>query len=48
MSARRTAALLCALSFAFLLAACGGGDCDAECKRDFEPVDCAARPELCV
>lgn len=30
-----------------VLAACGGGDCDADCLKDFDPVNCQARPELC-
>jgi len=42
------ALLACLLTVCAALAACGGGDCDAECLRDFQPVDCAARPELCV
>jgi hypothetical protein len=31
-----------------LLAACGGGDCDAECLKDFGPVDCQADPKQCI
>lgn len=31
-----------------MLGGCGGGDCDADCLRDFAPVDCQATPELCT
>lgn len=39
------AVLVC---IAVTLPACGGGDCDADCRRDFEPVDCKAHPEQCT
>lgn len=37
---------LLALIFSSLLAACGGGE-DEE-QKDTQPVDCKARPEICI
>ena len=31
-----------------MLGGCGGGGCDADCEKDFAPVDCQATPELCT
>jgi hypothetical protein len=32
----------------FMLAACGGGDCDEDCQRtDTQPVQCELYPERC-
>ena len=42
-------AALIAVAALLLLAGCGGGDCDAACEQEFPPpLDCKARPELCI